>query len=258
MTITANLSTWLTRGDTLKCFPTRIAQARYANAWDYGDVELVKPQLERIFARVHRLTALNWLSRPDLAAAIDALDDGPGTFAEDWTEADFTITVGDEVVSAAWLQSDAQWNELEAAETRRFIFLSAGEKIHTAREWRDRAMTLRVTRPAPLSVLVAGSVRARLLSRAMISSNTLSIAVGTDSMSRLAQTAVELRARAEALMQARLDIAAVGSTKFLTFAALRECQHLFQIDQLLLAATSPATTNLMTYLRCADMPPALP
>ncbi len=258
MTITANLSSWLVRGDTLKCFPTRLAQARYANAWDYGDIELVKPQLERIFARVHRLTALNWLSRPDLAAAIDALDDGPGTFAEDWTEADFAITVGDDVVSATWLQGNAQWDELEAAEARKFIFLSAGEKIRIAREWRDRAMTTRVTRPASLSVLVTGSVRARLLARAVVGSATLSLAIGADSASRLMQAADELRVRAEVLLQARLDIAAIGSTKFLTFAALRECQHLFQVDQLLLAATSPATENLMTYLRCADLPATLP
>ena len=254
MTAPVDFASWLVRGDALKCFPTRIAQARYANAWDYGDIELVMPQLERIFARVHRLTALNWLSLPGMAAAIDALEDGPGTFAEDWTESDFAVPVGDKVVSASWLVGDAQWDELEAVALREFLFLPVGEKIRTAREWRDRIAALRITRPAGLAALVSGAVRARMLARASAGSETLEMALG---MNGLVRAAGELRARAEALLRARADIAA-SSPRFLTFAGLRACKHLFQVDQLLAQATSPSTENLMTYLRCTDLPAVLP
>ena len=91
MSVTTDTAGWMARGDELGCFSHRIAQARYFRAWDRGDHAVVSIELERIFSRVHRMLALNWLAQPGVLSELDLLEDGPAAFPEDWSEADFAV-----------------------------------------------------------------------------------------------------------------------------------------------------------------------
>ncbi len=257
MTIAADMTSWLERGDALRCFPSRIAQARYANAWEYGEMELVAPQLERIFSRVHKLPALNWLAVPDVVSQIDSLVDGPAKFAEDWTEADFGLSLPNgQTVSVKWLETEQSWQDLEILQLEKFLFLSGGEKIRIAREWLTDLVDLRTRFPAGVQALVDASVRAAFLARALPGSEALRAVLWDVNPDALAAMAQEFRDRAAALAAARRLVfeVPVEGPRFLTFAAIRACQHVFQIDQLLRSAQTPATANLITYLRCQNAP----
>lgn len=250
-----NLQTWLARGQDLRCFPTRLAQVRYATAWENGDAVHVLRELERVFSRRHRLVALNWLSCPALVRRLDLLNDGPRTFPEDWNEGDFVIQLpGGESVSIAWLADQSAWDELHAAVLRGFLFLPAGEKIRTAKEWLDRATDAYTRRGLSAQALVDAESGAWLLANARPASEALQLTLGQRAAS-LADLSTSLRQRVATLVAAHADVLRPApDSAFLTFAALRACQHVFQIDALLARATTPPVQNLMTYLRCQDAP----
>lgn len=254
MSVTTNTSGWMARGDELKCFSHRIAQARYFRAWERGERAVVAAELERIFARVHRLVALNWLSQPALLSELDVLDDGPTSFPEDWTEADFAITLPDgQAVSGGWLLQSSAWDDLLAHVLRAFLFMAAGEKLEVARRWRNDAMEATASRGLGLSELALGWARCTLLVSASTESAALRAILG-DALQWLPTARDTLRARAEILVSARQQVLAPTGNQpmLLTFSGLRACGHVFQLDAYLARATTPATANLLTYLRCQD------
>lgn len=256
----AELQLWLVRGDALGCFPNRLAQVRYADAWAYGEASSVVAELERILTRVHRMPALNALSCPDVVEMVDALEDGPAAFPEDWTEADFAIRLPDgTAASAAWL-AGAGREELLAWTVREFLFLGGGAKVEAARRWRDACLEARLERGLSLDSLVWGAARAEFLTVAAGQSEALRAILGEDSLAELTATAPELTARAGRLEAARRRVLAPAEDEvaMLTMAALRACEHVFQVDALLANATSPLTANLLYYLRCADAPAPSP
>lgn len=250
-----NLQTWIARGQDLRCFPTRLAQVRYATAWENGDAVHVLRELERIFSRRHRLVALNWLSCPALVRRLDLLNDGPKSFPEDWNEGDFVIQIpGGDAVSIAWLADGAAWDELHAAALRGFLFLPAGEKVRTAKDWLDRATDAYTRRGLPPQALVDAETGAWLLANARPASEALQLTLGQRAEA-LGDVAAAQRQRVDALVAAHGEVLRPpADSAFLTFAALRSCQHVFQIDALLARATTAPVQNLMTYLRCQDAP----
>lgn len=256
--IKANFDLWLERGDALGCFPNRIAQVRYADAWDNGMIEHVLPQLERILTRVHRLPALNWLSRPDVVSIVDELADGPSKYAEDWTEADFALVLpGGDSVSARWLLEEERcWDEMEARLLQEHLFLSAGEKVRAFRDWVAQIDEASTVYPLPLTEIVAVAVRASLLAKMLYGSESLRIILDEPNLHRLDDLGKQYRIRAAHLARAvRLVLDDPGDKpRFLTMAAVRSCDHIFQLDRLLQSAQSSATANLLTYLRCVDAP----
>ena len=257
MTIAADMTTWLARGDALKCFPSRIAQARYANGWEYSEIHIVAPQLERIFTRVHRLPALNWLAVPGTAAFLDSLVDGPGGFAEDWTEADFQVALPDgQAVSLSWLSENDSWVALDAMLLQQFLFLPAGEKIRLSREWLAGIVDLRTRFPASVQDLVDGAARASLLAKSLRTSESLRVLLWDADPGPLEEAATAFRERVASLIEARRLVfeRSESGPRFLSFAAVRACQYVFQLDQLLQSAQAPATANLISYLRCQNAP----
>ena len=256
MSVTSDTAGWMARGDELGCFSHRVAQARYFRAYERGEAAVVSSELERILSRVHRMVALNWLAQPALLSDLDALDDGPASFPEDWTEADFAVTLPDgQSVSGGWLERSDSWNDLVARVLRDFLFVSAGEKIELARRWRDDALEATASRGMALGPLALGWARCSLLAAASARSDSLRAILG-DSLQWLPAARDSLRARAESLIQARHRVLApeVGEPALLTFAGLRACKYVFQTDAYLARVTTPATANLMTYLRCLDAP----
>jgi hypothetical protein len=257
VSIAADLPTWLARGDALKCFPSRIAQARYANAWEEGEIDLVAPQLERIFTRVHKLPAVNWLAVPETVAAIDSSVDAPAKFAEDWTEADFAVALPDgQVVSVSWFSDPESWNVLKVMALEKFLFLQAGEKVRVAREWLTELVDLRTRFPAGAQTLVDAAARADLIASALPSSEALRVLLWDADPGAVAAMAAEFRSRVLALSDVRRAVfdPPDSGPRFLTFSAIRSCKYVFQLDQLLASAQSPATANLITYLRCQNAP----
>jgi hypothetical protein len=252
MSIAADFQSWLTRGDALGCFQHRIAQARYARAWEYGDAALVLGELERVFAMVHKLPALNWLATPGTMTELDASEDGPQLFPEDWTEADFAVTLPDgQIVSAGWLASPGAWNELLARVLREFLFLPAGEKIETVKRWAADAAELSSRRPLGLSELALGWARTSLLVSASGQSDALATVLASAG-AWMPAARDQLRSRADAVLASYGAV--LGSPTILTFAGLRACKYVTQIDSYLAGRTRPAIANLMTYLRCQDAP----
>lgn len=247
-----NFDSWLARGDDLGCFQHRIAQARYARAWEYGDSALVLGELERIFATVHKLPALNWLATPGVMTDLDANEDGPTSFPEDWTEADFAIALPDgQIISAGWLAAGGSWDELLARVLREFLFLPAGEKIETVRRWVADAGEMSSRRSLGLSELTLGWARTSLLVSASGQSDALATVLASAG-AWLPAARDQFRSRSEKVMAAYGTV--LGDPTILTFAGLRACKYVTQIDSYLASRTRPAIANLMTYLRCQDAP----
>jgi hypothetical protein len=249
---TFDMQLWLTRGDQLGCIDGRVAQARYASAWELGDANYVKGELERIFTRRHRMPALNWLARRSQIEGIDELEDAPPKLVEDWRDADFAIRIPDKgAVSPAWLQTPAAWERLLVAVTRSFVFAETAEKVALARRWCDDAVNMSWRRPVALAELVESASRARFLALSATASEAMRVIVPDHEA--LAAIADGLQARATALVAAWASVLS-GPARPLTLTALRRCTTTFELDDLLAGATGPSTLNLMTYLRCRDLP----
>ena len=114
-------------------------------------------------------------------------------------------------------------------------------------------MEATASRGLGLSELALGWARCTLLVSASTESAALRAILG-DALQWLPTARDTLRARAEILVSARQQVLAPTGNQpmLLTFSGLRACGHVFQLDAYLARATTPATANLLTYLRCQD------
>jgi hypothetical protein len=100
-----------------------------------------------------------------------------------------------------------------------------------------------------LGKLALAAVRSEMLDLALLSSDTLGVALpdgpGTTVSSSLRSRAVTLLSAWRSVTQPRTD-----GARLLTLAGLRSCSSVLAVDSYLDECKSSATANLMSYLRC--------
>ena len=249
----ADLAAWIGRGAELGLFDDAFGQLRYLEAWEGGAVKIVATELERILVTRRRMRGVNWLAIPTLLVQLDAREDRPVWTVEDWTDADFSFRAADGALYGpeALLQPGA-WDRLLATAARVFLGLERAEKVRLAARWSADARRLAWMRPASVAELVEAAVGARLLECAAPASTVLravcDVPVGLSAA---------LQGRVEALVGAWWAVLGPSSERRpLTLARLRGARLVFELDALLADVEVPATVNLISYLRCADLPAA--
>ena len=256
----ADYAAWADYGRSVACFQSAVSQARYASAWARGDTEAVLHDLERIFTRAQRMPALNWVSRPDILAEVDLVEDLPQSLPEDWKDADFAVAhPSGETLHPSWLERAGAWDELLAATAGAFVFSSTGEKIKAVKQWRDAVAEASWRRPMQLSAMASAASRAEFLAVASASSPSVAALLGPGSVAATRDAAEPLRERCMAALRAWRAVTQKGDgPRLLTLEGLRCAQHVFQIDAYLAECTSPGTQALMRYLRCKNAAPKQP
>ena len=246
-----DLAAWIRRGEELGLFNNVFGQMRYLEAWDGGAVDIVAAELERIFVTRYQMLGINWLALPTLLEQLDALEDRPAWTVEDWEDADFSFRAADGVLYGpeALLQSGA-WDRLLATAARVFLGLGRAEKVRLAARWSADARRLVWMRPASVAELVEAAVGTRLLECAAPASAVLRAVCDVP----MGLSAI-LQGRVETLVGAwRVVLGPSSDRRPLTLTRLRGARLVFELDALLADVEVPATVNLISYLRCADLP----
>lgn len=254
-----DLKSWVERGTELQCFPSTDDQLLYFNAWNTYDAVYVSDELERILTTVHKLPILNWLGLPDLLQELDCLEDGPSGLPEEWSPGDFGVLVdGAGEFPASWFGQtleEGALSELLTVRTKLFLPLSAGDKIDRLKRMAGDVRLVSWRRRQTLSTLVNCAVDARLIAAAASSSEIVRMAVPDHAS--MAALGAEIEERCSLLLGAWWKVFGTSGPRPLTLFALRQAQSLITIEQLLKGIESDHNRNLLTYLRCADMPAQL-
>jgi len=253
-----DLKSWVERGAELQCFPSADDQLLYFNAWTTYDAVYVVDELERILTSVHKMPVLNWLGMPGLLAELDCLEDGPRSLPEEWTPSDFDVTVGSGLFPASWFGqslTEESIAELLTVRTKAFLPLNSGDKIDLLRRMAGDIRLTSWRRRQSLTALVGCAVDARFISAAASSSEVVRMAVPDHES--LAVIGREIEQRASLLLGAWWRVFGTSGPRPMTLFALRQSQSLITVEQMLKGIETDLNRNLLTYLRCADMPALL-
>jgi hypothetical protein len=255
MATSSNRTTWLERGDQLKCFPDRLSQARYFYAWINGDISFVLAELERIFTTVYKMPDINWLNHPSIIISLNDMIGIPNKYIEDWSDIDFSINLPNgEIVSPLYLSQDNSYNEILAQVTANFLFLSTSDKISTIKKWQNNIIEIGYSTKSSLSELVLLYTYCRILTLSVSHSQSLSLIV--NNLTKITSSTTLFLNRINNLISAwQIALYPTNvSNSLLNLSKLRKCTFISDIDTYLANTTTTNTTNLMYYLRCMDLP----
>jgi len=259
LTLSIDLDLWVRRGRELECFPDDRSLARYYTAWTNYDHLLVSEELERIFCGPYPMPGVNWLGVPGLMRALDAVQDGPKKQLEDWDEGDFVVTTfGREEVAPGWLAPGGsigeRWDALIADLTRTFVLSPVGQRFDSLSALVRLAVDGAASPSLTFSELVRAATASRFLLLAAPGSESLRLA--DPSNGAAGEVWEGLRDRAESVAGTWWTVLGEPSPpqRPITLIALRSARNVLELDNALRRVQSPANQNLLSFLRCQDLP----